>query len=167
MGMGLTGAEATMLVDQPALQVMFDAVKNASGDAKRASSLVLTQLLGFLKERNLVLHEGPTTAAMVELAGVIKAGTISVNTAKSVLEKMVDTKKSPKQIIQEDGLGQVSDTGAIEKLVQEAIAANPDAIASYKAGKQAALGAIVGAVMKQSKGQANPALFNELLKKLI
>lgn len=167
MAMGLTGAEATMLVDQPALQSMFDAVQHAAGDAKRASSLVLTQLLGFLKERNLLLQEGPTTAAMVELAEVIKAGTINVNTGKSVLEKMIDTKKLPKQIIQEEGMGQVSDTGAIEKLVKDAIAANPDAIASYKAGKQAALGAIVGAVMKQSKGQANPAMVNALLKKLI
>ena len=167
VAMGLTGAEATMLVDQPALQVMFDAVRSVSGDAKRASSLVLTQLLGFLKQRNLMLSEGPSTAAMVELAGEIKAGTISVNTAKDVLEKMVDTKKAPKQIIQDEGLQQVTDTGAIEKLVKDAIAANPVAIEAYKGGKTSALGAVVGWIMKQSKGQASPGMVNELLKKHI
>ncbi len=167
VAMGLTGAEATMLVDQPALQVMFDAVRSVSNDAKRASSLVLTQLLGFLKQRNLMLSEGPSTAAMVELAGEIKAGTISVNTAKDVLEKMVDTKKTAKQIIKDEGLQQVTDTGAIEKLVKDAIAANPVAIEAYKGGKASALGAVVGWIMKQSKGQASPAMVNELLKKHI
>ncbi len=165
VGLGLTNAEATMLVDQPAMQAMFDAVNAAINDAKRASSLVLTQLLGYLKERNLMISEGPSTAAMVELATIIKRGDISVNTAKEVLEKMVDTKKSAPEIIKAEGLQQVSDTGALEKIVKEAIAANADAVESYRKGKTSALGAVVGWIMKQTKGQANPGMVNELIKK--
>ncbi len=80
---------------------------------------------------------------------------------------MVETAKGAKQIIDEEGLAQISDDGALEELVKQAIEANAAAIASFKAGKESALGAVVGWIMKQSKGQANPEKVNELLKKAI
>jgi aspartyl-tRNA(Asn)/glutamyl-tRNA(Gln) amidotransferase subunit B len=80
---------------------------------------------------------------------------------------MVATGKSPKDIIAEEGMGQISDTGKLEEFVKEAVAKNPKAIEDYKNGKQAALGAIVGYVMKQTKGQANPGMVNEVLKKFL
>jgi aspartyl-tRNA(Asn)/glutamyl-tRNA(Gln) amidotransferase subunit B len=82
-----------------------------------------------------------------------------------VLEKMVQTGKNASTIIEEEGMQQISDNSAIETLVQQAIDANPKAIEDYKGGNEKALGAIVGFVMKESRGQADPAKVNELLKK--
>ncbi|MFA6039838.1 MAG: Asp-tRNA(Asn)/Glu-tRNA(Gln) amidotransferase subunit GatB [Candidatus Peribacteraceae bacterium] len=167
LALGLSEADAAVLVDQPVLRAHFDAVQAAMGDAKRAASLVLTQLVGFLNAAGKLPAEGPKTQDMGDLAAAIKEGTISGNAGKDVLEKMVETGKGPKEIIEAAGMKQISDTGALEKLVDEAIAANPQAIESYRAGKTAALGAIVGWVMKQTKGQANPKMVNEILMKKI
>ncbi len=163
--LGLTGAEAVMLVDEPRLRERFDAIRTSTGDAKRASSLVLTQMMGFLNANNKTLDDAPKTEALLELAKVIGDGTISVNTGKTVLEKMIQTGKNASSIISEEGMGQISDDSAIEKLVDEAIAANAESVASFKTGKASALGPLVGWVMKQSKGQANPGKVNEILMK--
>ncbi len=103
--------------------------------------------------------------AILELAGLVDAKTISSSAAQQVFAEMFDTGKSPAAIVQEKGLAQVSDTGAIEKFCDEAIAANPKSVADYKAGKVAALNALKGQVMKLSKGKANPALAGELLER--
>ncbi len=165
VSMGLTDAEASMLVDQPQLREIFDAIQQKTRDAKRASSLVLTQLTGFLKAQDKTLAQAPSIAAMLELADAIQSDKISVNAGKDVLEKMITSGKSAAIIIEAEGLQQDSDTGSLETLVMDAIAANPAAIADYKAGKTAALGALVGWVMKQSKGKANPGMVNEMLKR--
>jgi len=103
--------------------------------------------------------------AIVELAGLVEAKTISSSAAQQVFAEMFETGKSPAAIVQEKGLAQVSDTGAIEKFCDEAIAANPKSVADYKAGKVAALNALKGQVMKLSKGKANPALAGEILER--
>ena len=102
---------------------------------------------------------------LIELAGLIDAKTISSSIAQQVFAEMFETGKSPTKIVQEKGLAQVSDTGAIEKFCDEAIAANPNPVADYKAGKVAALNSLKGQVMKLSKGKANPALVGEILEK--
>ena len=163
--LGLDESTAIQLIDQTELQRIFDAVYEKTNDAKRTSGLVLTQLLGFLKSEEKELSDAPTPEAMVELVGKIDDGTISANAGKDVLEKMVQTGKSASEIIEEEGMQQISDDSAIEDLVQKAMDANPQAIESFKSGKEAALGAIVGWVMKESKGQANPAKVNKILKK--
>jgi aspartyl-tRNA(Asn)/glutamyl-tRNA(Gln) amidotransferase subunit B len=104
---------------------------------------------------------------MTELADAIESGSISGNTGKEVLQKMVTSGKGAMQIITEEGLQQISDDSALEALVKQGIDANPQAIASFKTGKEAALGAIVGWIMKETKGQANPAKVNEMLRKMI
>jgi aspartyl-tRNA(Asn)/glutamyl-tRNA(Gln) amidotransferase subunit B len=104
---------------------------------------------------------------MLELVSAIEAGTISGNAGKAVLEDMILSGKPADDIIKEKGLEQVSDDGALEELVKKAIDANPQAIESYKSGKQAALGAVVGWIMKESKGKANPGKVNEMLLKAI
>ena len=91
--------------------------------------------------------------------------TISGKTAKDVLQEMAATGKAADVIVKEKGLVQVSDTGLIEKAVENAIAANPVAVAEFKAGKQKAVGALVGAVMKETGGKANPKVVNEILQK--
>jgi len=165
--MGLEESESMQIMNSPALKKIFDAVYAQTKDAKRTSSLVLTQLQGFLKAENKPVEEGPDADAMVALAKAIDDGTISGNAGKDVLATMVKTGKSATQIIEEGGMKQISDDGAIEALVKKAMEANPQAIESYKAGKGAALGAIVGAVMKESKGQANPGKVNQILMKLL
>jgi aspartyl-tRNA(Asn)/glutamyl-tRNA(Gln) amidotransferase subunit B len=163
--LGLTDAEATLLIDQPKLQMLFHGIYEKTKDAKKASSIVLTQLVGFLNENQKPLESAPELPRMLELVDAIVTGTISGNAGKTVLEKMILTGKSAPDIIKEEGMGQISDEGALEDLVKKAIAANPKAIESYKAGKESALGAVVGWMMKETKGQANPAKVNEILKK--
>ena len=103
--------------------------------------------------------------AILELVNLVDAKTISSSTAQQVFAEMFETGKSPALIVQEKGLAQVSDTGAIEKFCDEAIAANPAPVADYKAGKVAALNSLKGQVMKLSKGKANPALVGEILER--
>ncbi len=103
--------------------------------------------------------------ALLELVGLVEAKTISSSAAQQVFAEMFDTGKAPAVIVQEKGLAQVSDTGAIEQFCDEAIAANPNPVADYKAGKVAALNSLKGQVMKLSKGKANPALVGEILER--
>lgn len=161
---GLEEAQAMQLMDDPALQSIFDAVLGKTQDIKRTSGFVLTQLMGFLKAANKTAAQAPSHDHLLALIDLIDAGTISANAAKEVLSIMVETGSDPAAIVQEKGLTQISDSSAIEALVDKAIAANERSVADYKAGKAAALGAIVGWVMKESKGQANPATVNELLR---
>jgi aspartyl-tRNA(Asn)/glutamyl-tRNA(Gln) amidotransferase subunit B len=165
LALGLDSKQAMQVIDDAALRSMFDAVYAKTKDGKRTVSLVLTQLLGFLNAANTSVSQGPTMSAMLELIEAIDAGTISGNAGKDVMEKMVATGKSAKDIIAAEGMQQISDDSAIEELVKKAIAANPKAIESWKAGKEAALGAIVGWVMKESKGQANPGKVQAILRK--
>jgi aspartyl-tRNA(Asn)/glutamyl-tRNA(Gln) amidotransferase subunit B len=102
---------------------------------------------------------------LIELAGLLDTRTISSSAAQTVFAEMFETGKSPAAIVQEKGLAQVSDTGAIEKFCDEAIAANPGPAADFKSGKTAALNFLKGQVMKLSKGKANPALAGEILEK--
>jgi len=103
--------------------------------------------------------------AIVELAGLVEAKTISSAAAQQVFAEMFETGKAPAAIVKEKGLAQVSDTGAIEKFCDEAIAANPGPAADFKAGKAAALNFLKGQVMKLSKGKANPALAGAILER--
>ncbi|MSR67272.1 Asp-tRNA(Asn)/Glu-tRNA(Gln) amidotransferase subunit GatB [Candidatus Peribacteria bacterium] len=167
VSLGLTEAEAEMLIDQEVLRDRFDAIEKAIGEPKRASSIVLTQMPGFLTAHGKTLADAPTIADMVELAKAIHSGTINVNAGKDVLAKMIVSGKSASAIIKEEGMGQVSDNVTLKKFIAEAIAANPKAIASFKEGKTAALGAVVGAVMKLSKGQADAAKVNTLLLEML
>jgi aspartyl-tRNA(Asn)/glutamyl-tRNA(Gln) amidotransferase subunit B len=104
-------------------------------------------------------------AALLELVGLVEAKTISSAAAQQVFAEMFDTGKSPALIVQEKGLAQVSDTGAIEKFCDEVIAANPGPANDFKAGKTAALNFLKGQVMKLSKGKANPAVVGEILER--
>ena len=167
LSLGLTDAESILLVDQPEMKKRFNAVYAVTNDGKRASSIVLTQLTGFLTKHAKSVAEAPSPDALAELARVMKDGTIATNAGKDVLETMVMTGKTAQVIIDEEGLGQVSDDATLTKLIEEAVTANPDAIASYAKGKTQALGAIVGAVMKATKGQADAKKVNDCLLKVL
>ena len=99
------------------------------------------------------------------MVDLINDGTISSRIAKDVFAFMVEEGKTPDEIVEEKGLKQVTDTSAIEKMVDDVIAANPDKVAEYKGGKEKLLGWFVGQTMRASQGKANPAMLNELVKK--
>jgi aspartyl-tRNA(Asn)/glutamyl-tRNA(Gln) amidotransferase subunit B len=163
--LGLTPAEAQLLTDDSGLRERFEAVYTQTKDSKRASSLVLTQLRGFLNTMNKTTNDAPSVQAMLELVSKIDDGTISGNAGKDVLSAMIETGKTAQEIITERGMGQISDDSALEAIVKKALEQNADAVESFKKGKGSAMGAIVGWIMKETKGQANPAKVQEILKK--
>ena len=101
---------------------------------------------------------------LAELIDLIEKGTISSSIAKKVLEKMFDDAKKPEEIIKENGWIQISDEGAIKEVVLKILEANPQSVADYKAGKDRALGFLVGQAMKETKGKANPQMLNTMFK---
>ncbi len=118
-----------------------------------------------LKEKHLELKDSPVSAEHLgKLVDLISKDVISGKIAKDVFVIMADTGKDPEQIVEEKGLKQVTDTGAIEAIIDSVITNNPGNLAAYKGGKTNLLGWFVGQVIKQSQGKANPAIVNKLLK---
>ena len=164
---GLSEAQAQLLTGEPRLAEYFDEVvegiRDQGSTTKRVASVVLTQLVGFLKTAEKNLSDGPGASAIIELLKCVDDGVISANSGKSVLEKMVASGKSAKEIIDEEGLGQISDSSELEKIVKRAVEANPKAVEDVKNGKEKARAAIVGFVMKETNGQADPGVVNRLI----
>jgi aspartyl-tRNA(Asn)/glutamyl-tRNA(Gln) amidotransferase subunit B len=123
------------------------------------------EVLRILKERNWTIASFPvSTKQLAELLALVAGGTISGSAAKTVFQKMVDSGKSAPQIVEEDGLAQISDSSAVIAIVDDVIAANPEQVASFRGGKEQILGFLVGQVMKASRGKANPQMAKELLQ---
>jgi aspartyl-tRNA(Asn)/glutamyl-tRNA(Gln) amidotransferase subunit B len=141
----------------------FERVAKVAGDPRMAANWVAGDLLGALKGREIT--ESPVSPEQLgELVALIGKGEISGKMAKDIFAKMFDGGESAATIIDREGLRQISDTGALEKIVDEVIAASPKQVEQYKSGKVGVIGYLVGQVMKLSKGQANPAAVNEMLK---
>jgi len=141
-------------------------VKLSGGDAKLCANWIMGDLTAFLNKNNLDITQSPVNAE--QLSGLLRRisdNTISGKIAKQVFEFMCAGEGTADSIIEKRGLKQVTDTGAIESLVDEIIAKNPKQVEGYRSGKAKLFGFFVGQVMKASKGKANPAQVNELLKK--
>ena len=164
---GLSMDQAEQLTGDPKLATYFDAVASATNDSKRAASVVLSQLLGFLKAAEKSLSEGPQAKEVIALFALIKQGTIHANTGKIILERMVMSGKKAETIIKEEGLGQTASETDLEEVVRKAIEENPKAVEDLRNGKEKAKAAIVGFVMKETKGQADPAIVNNLIQKYV
>lgn len=135
-------------------------------DPKKVANWVMGDLFGYLNKNGLTVSNSPVSAKNLgALVGLIGDGTISGKIAKEVFEIMAETGKEPAVIVEEKGLKQESDTGAIEKLIEEILSANQDKVAEIKAGKDKLKGWFVGQIMKASGGKVNPALANQLLDK--
>ena len=164
---GLTPYEAGVLTGSRELADFYEAVvKAAGGEAKLAANWVIGDLLGALNKANLDIEQSPVTPVM--LAGMLRRmgdDTISGKIAKTVFEAMWNGEGDADAVIEKHGLKQVTDTGAIEKVIDEVMAANPGQLTDYRSGKDKLFGFFVGQVMKLSQGKANPAQVNELLKK--
>lgn len=135
-------------------------------DAKKVANWVMGDLFAYLNKECLPISKSPVTAVNLgALVGLIEDNTISGKIAKDVFQLMIETGKAPNTIVEEKGLKQTTDTGAIEKIVDEVMAANPTQVAEIKAGKDKLKGWLVGQIMKASQGKANPALANQILNK--
>lgn len=163
---GLGEYDAGVLTSDRALAEFFETVVELCGDAKLSSNWVSVDLLGLLNKLDLDISASPVgPQALGAMISRIKDNTISGKIAKTVFEALADGETDVDAIIKSRGLIQVTDTGAIEKLVDDVIAASPDQVAQYKSGKEQVFGFFVGQAMKLSKGKANPAQLNELLRK--
>ncbi|NTX61657.1 Asp-tRNA(Asn)/Glu-tRNA(Gln) amidotransferase subunit GatB [Myxococcus sp. CA051A] len=163
---GLPAYDARILTAERPLADFFEACAERYPDAKKLSNWFLGELLRLLKEEgSTVTSVRFTPVQLAELLGAVDQGTVSANAGKDVLAEMFRTGRSASDIIAEKGLAQVSDTGAIEAVVDDILAKNAGEIEKYRAGKKQVFGFFVGQVMRAMKGKGNPALVNELLKK--
>ena len=161
----LSEYDAGVLVATREMADYFETVANGSGDAKLAANWVSQDLLGLLNKHNWEISQSPIQAQrLAHLIKRIKDGTISGKIAKTVFDAMLHDTASVDAIIAAKGLQQVTDTGAIEQLVDTVISNNPDQVQQFRAGKEQVIGFLVGQAMQLSKGKANPAQVNELLR---
>ena len=162
---GLPEYDAEVISADRAIVAYYQQAVAAGADPKAASNWVMGDLMGYLNEHNLPISGlSVTPEQLAELLGLIAAGTISGKTAKDVFVKIAETGQTAGQVVAAEGLQQISDESELEKLVAEAMASNPEAVADYRAGKEKALGAMVGYIMSQTRGQANPKLVNQMLR---
>jgi aspartyl-tRNA(Asn)/glutamyl-tRNA(Gln) amidotransferase subunit B len=162
---GLSFNDASQLTSERSLADYYERAVEVSGDPRAAANWIRSELLRELEAGGLRASASPISAA--ELGKFLRSlgeGKISGKQGKDVLVEMFKTGKSADEIIQEQGLVQLSDTGEIDRLIDEVMAANPAQLESYRAGKEALFGFFVGQVLKASKGKANPQVVNERLK---
>ena len=162
---GLTFADASQLISDRSLAEYYEAAAKASGNPRAIANWIRSEVVRELEAKGLSAAECPV--APVELATLVRFiddEKISGKQGKDVLVEMFNSGKSAQAIIEERGLVQLSDTGEIDTIIDEVIAANPDQLANYRAGKEALFGFFVGQVIKASKGKANPKIVNERLR---
>ena len=161
----LSNYDAGVLVSSREMAEYFEIVARSSGDSKLAANWVSQDLLGLLNKNNWEIADSPIQAErLATLIARIKDNTISGKIAKTVFETMVSDESDVDAIIEAKGLKQVTDSGEIEKFVLEVIEKNPAQVQQYKDGKEQVIGFLVGQCMQLSKGKANPAQVNELLR---
>ena len=161
---GLPEYDAGIITSSKALSDFFEAATKECGNAKAVSNWIMTDIIRVAKEKGIEYSELPfTPSKLASLIKLIDKGTISSKIAKEVFEVMCEEGKDPEKIVEEKGLVQISDEGAIKEVVDKIIAANPQSIIDYKAGKDRALGFLVGQCMKEMKGKGNPQILNKLI----
>lgn len=161
---GLSAYDASVLVAERETADYFETVAEGR-DSKLAANWVMSELFGSLNKAELSLSESPVSApSLGGLIDLIADGTISGRIAKDVFADMFETGKPAADIVEEKGLKQVSDSGALEAAVAEVMGANPDRVADYRGGNQKLIGWFMGQIMKASGGKANPQMVNQLLR---
>ncbi|HVF48605.1 MAG TPA: Asp-tRNA(Asn)/Glu-tRNA(Gln) amidotransferase subunit GatB, partial [Pyrinomonadaceae bacterium] len=157
--------DAAQLTSERALADYYEQAARAAANPRAASNWIRTELLRELESSGKSIGECPVSPEELgALVRVVDEGKISGKQAKEVLVEMFATGKGAESVIAERGLAQVSDTGEIERIIAEVVAANPKQLEQYRAGKETLFGFFVGQTMKASQGKANPKLVNELLK---
>ncbi|BBH24693.1 aspartyl/glutamyl-tRNA(Asn/Gln) amidotransferase subunit B [Paenibacillus baekrokdamisoli] len=161
---GLSSYDADVITASKKLADFFEESLQFTKDAKAVANWIMGDMLGYLNAGGLELDEIKLTGqGLGEMIGLLEKGTISSKIAKTVFKEMLESGKRPQQIVEEQGLVQISDEGAIKEVVDRIVSGNPQSVEDFKAGKEKAVGFLVGQVMKETKGKANPALVNKLL----
>lgn len=162
--LGLPEYDAMILTMSKSLAAFFEACVAEGGNPKEVSNWIMGELLRTLNDKMLEIDDVKFKPAdLVKLIELINKGTISGTIAKKVFKEMFETGNSPEKIVEEKGMVQVSDEGAIIEIINKVLDENPQSVIDYKNGKTKAMGFIVGQVMKASKGKANPQMVNQLL----
>ena len=167
---GLPAKEVGWLVRDPEVLAYFQAVLGggAGRDPKVVAGWVMGELQHDLREFGHTLASSPVGPERLgELLDLLAAGTVSATAAKDVLAEMFSSEASPATIVERKGLAQISDTGELEAVVERVVAANPDLADKFRGGKRGVLGAMVGQVMRETRGRANPKLVSDLLERAI
>lgn len=163
--LGLSPYDAGVLSAEREMAEYFEAASQACGDAKLASNWVTVELFGRLNKAGLGISDSKVSAqALGGLLTLIKDGSISGKIAKDIFDEMFETGGDAAEIVESKGLKQISDTGALEAIIDTLIAENPSQVEGYRGGNVKLIGWFVGQVMKQTQGQANPGMVNQLLK---
>jgi len=163
--LGLRDYDAQVLTATRALGDYFEKVAAASGDARAAANWVMGELAGLLKAEDKEIEDSPVSAENLgRLVALVAQGKISGKLAKEIFPKMFSTGEPPETVMEREGLTQISDEGALGKILDEVIAANPKQVEQYRSGKTAVVNFFLGQVMKASRGQADPAAVTKLLK---
>ncbi|REK71657.1 Asp-tRNA(Asn)/Glu-tRNA(Gln) amidotransferase subunit GatB [Paenibacillus paeoniae] len=161
---GLPAYDAEVITASKKLADFFEESLSYTKDAKAVSNWIMGDLLGYLNANGLELENVKITGqGLGEMIGLLEKGTISGKIAKTVFKAMLESGKLPQQIVEEQGLVQISDEGAILTIVDAIIEKNPQSVEDFRAGKEKAIGFLVGQIMKETRGKANPALVNKLL----
>jgi aspartyl-tRNA(Asn)/glutamyl-tRNA(Gln) amidotransferase subunit B len=161
---GLSSYDADVITASKKLADLFEESLAYTKDAKAVANWVMGDLLGYLNANNLELSDVKLTGqGLGEMIGLLEKGTINGKIAKTVFKAMLENGKLPGQIVEEQGLVQISDEGAILAIVDAVIERNPQSVEDFRAGKEKAIGFLVGQIMKETKGKANPALVNKML----
>ncbi len=163
--LGITAYQATVLTAEVEAARWFDALLDAGVKPAAAANWTTSELFGALNRTGKDISNSPVSPAQAaELLGLIADGTLSGSLAKQVFEVMLETGDGAAKVVEDRGLKQTSDTGAIEKVIADVMAANADKVADYRGGKDKLFGFFVGQTMKAMGGKANPAVVNEVLK---
>lgn len=165
---GLPDYDAGVLTDSKKLSDFFEECINKYPDAKKVSNWIMVELLAILNVEGKEIEDTPLTPDnLVKMLNLMDKGTISGKIAKTVLKEMLETGKDPSKIVEEKGLVQISDEDELEKIVDSVLSNNQQSVEDYKNGKDRAFGFLVGQVMKETRGKANPKIVNKLLKEKI
>lgn len=166
---GLSAYDAGVLTSSREISDYFEEVtKSGKVSLKTASNWIQTDLLGMLNAEKKEIQDSPIPAArLAELLEMAESGKINRKQAREVFDEIWKTGEAPAAVVEKRGMVQVSDEGQLEEWAKAAIAANPKAVADYQKGNKAAIGALVGGVMKMSKGKANPRIISQMLGKLL
>jgi aspartyl-tRNA(Asn)/glutamyl-tRNA(Gln) amidotransferase subunit B len=163
---GLPEYDATILTGSKGIADYFESSVKLFNQPKTVSNWVMGELMRELNNAGTDISASPVTPErLVNLLQMVDKGTISLKVAREIFPELYSSGKTPEQIVQEKGLTQLSDEGALVKIVDEVLSKHPAQVAQFKEGKQQVLGFLVGQVMKASGGKANPGKVNELLKK--
>ena len=165
---GITPYDAGVLTATRALADYFEAAVKAGAPAKAAANWISVELLRRLKDANKEIGDSPLTpGSLAGLIAKVESGEITAASGKKVFAAMFETRKGAAEIIAAEGLSQISDAGAIEKIARAVIAKNPDNVAKFKSGNEGVFKFFVGQVIRETRGQANPQAVNEILKRLL